>query len=151
MLKKVLLLCFSLFILAFIGVVIYFFMSIKGDDGQREAISFKDIDWHYVLAEDPSMRIFEMRLNETDIDNTDDIEPIIHYIYTNKETLTEKKIDEHSVKLYISWGKVGKFSVVYDADEYDGKKTTFYINKPIIDDLKASLYTFTPSLYDEFE
>lgn len=118
---SLLLICIGLFLVA---------CESETDDGVRESIDGENVDWSYFAKEGNEEQIHDIQLDEKSIDNIKDYPAILALISENHQLISSEEADGMT-KVYVRFNKVGKLSQAYENNDYDGKETTFYLDKSI--------------------
>lgn len=101
----------------------------EADDGKREPISAKEVDWSYFVKEGNESNVYDIQLDGKSIDDVKKYHELLVLIDENKEQIIEEEVGY--MKVYVRFNKLGKLTQANEVNEYDGKETTFYLEKTI--------------------
>ena len=103
--------------------------ALEADDGKREPISAKEVDWSYFVKEGNESNVYDIQLDGKSIDDVKKYHELLVLIVENKEQIKEEEAGY--MKVYVRFNKLGKLTQANEVNEYDGKETTFYLEKTI--------------------
>lgn len=121
--KKLLLLLFLVCISSMLAAC-----ASEADDGKREPISAKEVDWSYFLKEGNESNVYDIQLDGESIDDVKKYHELLVLIDENKEQIKE---EVGYMKVYVRFNKLGNLTQANEVNKYDGKETTFYLEKTI--------------------
>ena len=102
----------------------------EADDGKREPISAKNVDWSYFVKGGNESNIYDIQLDGQSIDDVKEYHELLILIDENQEQIKEDEMVNYT-KVYVRFNKLGKLTQANEVNKYDGKETTFYLKKTI--------------------
>lgn len=112
-------------------------------DNIREPISMKTNDWNYLAIEGNEMSVEKIVVyspgHTFGIDHNNTY-LLCKLILENQNKIYENPKD-NSIKIYLRFNELYVINSLYDIDKYNGKESTFYVDRSLLNELKKIHYT----------
>ncbi len=112
-------------------------------DNIREPISMKTNDWNYLAIEGNEMSVEKIVVyspgHTFGIDHNNAY--LLCKLILKNQNNIYKNPKENSIKIYLRFNELYVINSLYDIDKYNGKESTLYVDRSLLNELKKIHYT----------